>query len=80
MPIKKISDSTKEFAKGNFAVRVEESAENSSVAEISELAEAFNHMAQELEKAEEIKNTFISDVSHELRTPMTTRRICIGYA
>ena len=72
VPIKKISDSTKEFAKGNFAVRVEESAENSSVAEISELAEAFNHMAQELEKAEEIKNTFISDVSHELRTPMTT--------
>ena len=72
IPIKKISDSTKEFAKGNFSIRVEESAENSGVAEISELAEAFNHMAEELEKAEEIKNTFISDVSHELRTPMTT--------
>lgn len=72
VPIKKISNFTQEFAKGNFTVRVERTIENSGVAEISELAEAFNHMAEEIEKAEEIKNTFISDVSHELRTPMTT--------
>ena len=33
---------------------------------------AFNDMAFHIEKAEDIRNNFISDVSHELRTPMTT--------
>lgn len=72
VPIRRISESTKEFAKGNFSVRVEEDADEATVYEIAELAEAFNNMAAELEKSEEIKNAFISDVSHELRTPMTT--------
>ncbi|MDO5310714.1 MAG: HAMP domain-containing sensor histidine kinase [Clostridia bacterium] len=72
VPIRRISESTKEFAKGNFSVRVEEDAVEATVYEIAELAEAFNNMAAELEKSEEIKNAFISDVSHELRTPMTT--------
>ena len=40
--------------------------------EITELADAFNNMADELEKSEDIRMSFISDVSHELRTPMTT--------
>lgn len=71
VPIRRISESTKEFAKGNFSVRVED-ADEATVYEIAELAEAFNNMAAELEKSEEIKNAFISDVSHELRTPMTT--------
>lgn len=72
VPIKDIRDTTKKFAKGDFSERVGKHAENSRISEISELAEAFNNMATELEKAEEIKNSFISDVSHELRTPMTT--------
>lgn len=72
IPIRKISEATKAFAKGDFSVRVDESALCSGIREIEELTDAFNHMAAELEKSEEIKNTFISDVSHELRTPMTT--------
>lgn len=72
VPIHKICESTKEFAKGNFSVRVGEDTVHSDVLEIAELTDAFNNMAEELEKGEEIKNTFISDVSHELRTPMTT--------
>ncbi len=72
VPIRNISNTTKAFAKGDFKTRVDTSAKNSDIYEISELAEAFNNMAEELEKSEEIKNTFISDVSHELRTPMTT--------
>lgn len=72
VPLKSISKSTKEFAKGNFSVRVDDQAKNSDIYEVAELAEAFNSMASELEKSEEIKNMFISDVSHELRTPMTT--------
>lgn len=71
-PMKNIRATTKEFAKGNFSARVDKSAESSSITEISELAVGFNNMAFELERAEDIKNAFISDVSHELRTPMTT--------
>ncbi len=72
VPLKNISKATKEFAKGNFSVRVDEQARNSDIYEVAELAEAFNNMAAEIEKSEEVKNMFISDVSHELRTPMTT--------
>ncbi len=71
-PMKNMRETTREFAKGNFSARVDKSAEKSGIAEIAELAEAFNNMAAELEKSEEIKNAFVSDVSHELRTPMTT--------
>ena len=43
-----------------------------NIEELRELANNFNNMASELEKADNIKNNFISDVSHELRTPITT--------
>ncbi len=72
VPIRKISMSTTEFAKGKFDVRVDLTERDSNIFEVYELAEAFNNMAYELEKSEQVKNTFISDVSHELRTPMTT--------
>lgn len=72
IPIRKISEATKSFAKGDFSVRVDDSASYSGISEISELTAAFNNMAAEMEKSEDIKNAFISDVSHELRTPMTT--------
>lgn len=71
-PLKEIRTSAKEFAKGRFDARVGESATESGVTEIAELAHTFNEMAYELEKVEEIRQSFISDVSHELRTPMTT--------
>lgn len=72
VPMKSIGATTKEFAGGNFGARVSPIATQSDISEIAELAQAFNRMASELEKSEEIKNSFISDVSHELRTPMTT--------
>lgn len=72
VPMKNIGATTKEFAGGNFAARVGPIGTQSDISEIAELAQAFNKMAAELEKSEEIKNSFISDVSHELRTPMTT--------
>ena len=71
-PLKYISNSAKEFSKGNLSARVESIAVESDVKEIAELAGNFNKMAFELEKVEDIRNSFISDVSHELRTPMTT--------
>ncbi len=67
-PLKKISKAAKEFAKGNFKVRVPVKGYD----EISQLAESFNNMAEELENHEKTRSSFIANVSHDLRTPMTS--------
>lgn len=67
-PIKKISTAAKSFAHGNFAVRVPVKSQD----EIGELTQAFNNMADTLEKSEELRASFIANVSHELRSPMTS--------
>ena len=66
-PIQEISLATGKFAKGDFSNRIQ----NDSQDEIGDLCIAINHMADELSKADEMKNEFISSVSHELRTPLT---------
>lgn len=71
-PIKKIGSTAKRFANGDFSSRVELDAKTANIVEINELTTAFNDMAYSLEKADDIRNNFLSDVAHELRTPMTT--------
>lgn len=71
-PIKRVSYRAKEFASGDMKVRVDIDRVDENVTELTELADAFNNMADEIEKSEDIRMNFISDVSHELRTPMTT--------
>ena len=66
-PIQDISLAAGKFAKGDFSNRIQ----NDSQDEIGDLCIAINHMADELSKADEMKNEFISSVSHELRTPLT---------
>ena len=65
-------NAVKKFAKGDFSSRVENGKDEHNITEIGELTDSFNDMAFHLEKAEDIRNNFISDVSHELRTPMTS--------
>lgn len=67
-PLKEMSRAAKSFAQGHFDVRVPVRGED----EIGELAKAFNNMASGLEKAEEMRNTFLANISHDLRTPMTS--------
>lgn len=67
-PIKQISKAVKQYARGNFDVRIPVSGED----EIATLAEAFNNMASDLSKLEKTRNTFFSSVSHDLKTPMTS--------
>lgn len=71
-PIKAIGAAAKSFAKGDFSSRVKIHKNSYNITEIRELTNSFNDMAFSMEKADDIKNNFISDVSHELRTPMTT--------
>lgn len=68
-PLGVIAAAAKEFAAGNFEVRV---PEDNHCYEIDELAVSFNNMARDLDQLEELTRGFISNVSHEFKTPMTT--------
>ena len=62
------------FAEGNFDARVQDTGRDD---EVGELTEAFNAMADSLQKTEQQRREFIANISHELKTPMTT---IAGYA
>jgi len=67
-PLKDMSKAAKSFAAGRFDVRIPIVGRD----EVSELAVAFNTMADSLVKLENMRRDFIANVSHDLRTPMTT--------
>ena len=68
-PLRAITDAARRFGKGDLSARVEKT---DRLDEIGELTEAFNSMADAIEKSEEERREFIANVSHELKTPMTT--------
>lgn len=63
-----LTDASNRYAKGDFShiVSIDERSD------LNDLADNLNEMAQQLEKAETTRNSFIANVSHELRTPMTS--------
>ena len=67
-PLKSMTLAAKSFAKGDFSERITVNGHD----EVSELALAFNNMAESLESLESMRNSFLASVSHDLRTPMTT--------
>lgn len=67
-PLRSMTDAAKKFASGDFSTRVSVYGQD----EVSELANAFNNMAESLEKLETMRSSFLASVSHDLRTPMTT--------
>ena len=68
-PLYLMGQASRRFAQGDFDIRV---PRGGTADEIDELAEAFNAMADALQKAEALRSGFIANVSHELKTPMTT--------
>lgn len=73
-PIKDMATAARNFAEGNFDARVHDTGRDD---EIGELTEAFNAMADSIQKTEQQRREFIANISHELKTPMTT---IAGYA
>lgn len=73
-PIKDMAIAARNFAEGNFDARVRDWGRDD---EIGELTEAFNAMADSLQRTEQQRREFIANISHELKTPMTT---IAGYA
>jgi signal transduction histidine kinase len=43
--------------------------------EIAELANAFNHMTEQLQRVEDSRQDFVSNVSHELKTPLSSIKV-----
>lgn len=66
-PINRIAKAARRLGKGELDVRVPVSGSQ----EIRELAETFNKMALELQRAEHMRTNIMADVSHELRTPLS---------
>ena len=67
-PLKSMTRAAKSFGEGDFSERIAVNGRD----EVSELALAFNNMAESLENLESMRNSFLANVSHDLRTPMTT--------
>ena len=69
-PLNEMAEAARKFGQGEFDMRV--TGYEDRCDEVSDLAEAFNSMANSLEKVESQRAEFIANVSHELKTPMTT--------
>ncbi|QUH25743.1 HAMP domain-containing sensor histidine kinase [Serpentinicella alkaliphila] len=66
--ILKLNSATKEVAKGNFDIQIE----NHSNDEIGQLTDNFNKMTRELRSIEYLRKDFITSVSHEFKTPLAS--------
>lgn len=69
-PLLQMTVMIKQVADGNYSKR----AKVASRYEVGQLAVAFNHMAENLEKIEGLRKNMVADIAHELRTPLTNLR------
>lgn len=66
-PISKAVNAAGQIAKGNFKQRI---SEESGTREIIQLTDTINHLAESMEKQENLRKRMAADVAHELRTPL----------
>jgi signal transduction histidine kinase len=69
-PVQALSTATRRLGQGDLSQRVSIKARG----EMGELAQAFNSMAAELERAEKLRRNLVADTAHELRTPLSNLR------
>jgi two-component system, OmpR family, sensor histidine kinase BaeS len=69
-PLFQMTAITQQVADGNYSERVEVVSRY----EVGQLANSFNHMADNLERIEQLRKNMVADISHELRTPLTNLR------
>ena len=66
-PVKALTLAARRLGQGDLSQRVQ--SEDKS--ELGELAQAFNAMAENLERSEQLRRNMIADIAHELRTPLS---------
>ncbi len=66
-PVRALTTTARQLGQGNFSKRVTVKDKG----EIGELAQSFNTMADDLERAEKLRRNLIADTAHELRTPLS---------
>lgn len=69
-PAKDLARATHQLAAGRYGSRVRVRGQD----EISQLAQDFNHLAQTLQRNEQMRRNFMAEISHELRTPLAILR------
>jgi signal transduction histidine kinase len=72
-PVEALTAGARALAGGKLETRVDVRGED----EVAELGQAFNAMAEALERNERARRNMVSDVAHELRTPLTSIRVQI---
>jgi signal transduction histidine kinase len=66
-PVKALTLAAGQLGQGDLSQRVQSKEKG----EIGELAQAFNAMAENLERNEQLRRNMIADTAHELRTPLS---------
>lgn len=67
-PLERLIEATRAIAAGDLATRVPSAPDS----ELQRLADAFNQMADTLQRVEQLRRSLVEDVAHELRTPLTS--------
>jgi HAMP domain-containing protein len=70
-PLELLTDLAGRLGAGELSVRAEVEPRDD---EVGHLARAFNAMADDLERQEQLRRRLLADIAHELRTPLTNVR------
>jgi len=68
--VRELTQAAETLAKGDLSQRVPVRGQD----ELSRLAMTFNHMADSLQQAEEMRRAMTADIAHELRNPLAVQR------
>lgn len=69
-PVKALTLAARRLGQGDLSQRVQFKDKG----EMGELAQAFNSMASDLERVEQLRRNMVADAAHELRTPLSNIR------
>lgn len=69
-PLVQIRKASNAISQGDHSVRIKVRSKN----ELGRVATAFNEMAGEIEKQDQMRKQMVADVAHELRTPLTVMK------
>jgi signal transduction histidine kinase len=67
-PLLRLCDASRAIADGDL----DQNVEVNNIQELDVLAQSFNQMSAQLQKADRLKTDFLSNISHELKTPLVS--------